>query len=186
VKAATKKALYAVVIVGWIALSVVVWLWIIDSVPESLDALPGGAPDSPRNIELQIAPDLRITGIQVGILTDSAADLAAFVPQDTVPIVPGQQFGWLVWVESSRAAIAWTEVFRFQYAGPEQTIGLTEDSRLDEQENRITTDRTTPLTGGVIGNFWVITEGDPPGPHSFDITIDEVPIATLEFQLELP
>jgi len=185
VKAATRKSLYAVVIVGWLALSVAVWLWIIDTVPGELEALARVAPESPRNVDLRLAPDLRVTGVQAGILTDSNSNLAAFVPQDTVPIVPGQQFGWLVWVESTREEIAWREVFHFQYAGPDQTIGLTDDSRLNEAGNQITTDRTTPVTNGVIGNFWVITEGDPPGPHSFEISVDDVKIATLGFRLEL-
>jgi len=186
VKAATRKSLYAVVIFGWIALSVAVWLWIIDTVPGELEALTRIAPESPQNIGLQVAPDLRITGVQVGVLTNSSSDRGAFVPQDTVPIVPGQQFGWLVWVDSTREEIEWTEIFRFQYAGPEQTIGLTEDSRLDEAGNQITTDRITPVTNGMIGNFWVVTEGDSPGAHSFDITIDEVEIATLNFELKPP
>lgn len=183
-KAATRKSLYAVVIAGWIALSIAVWIWIIDTVPGELEALSRTTPESPQNIDLRIAPDLRITGVQVGILADSASDLRAFVPQDTVPIVPGQRFGWLVWIESTRQEIDFTEVFRFQYAGPDQTIGLTDDSRLDEAKNQITTDRTASLIDGTVGNFWVITEGDPPGPHSFDITIDGVAIATLDFHLE--
>jgi hypothetical protein len=91
----------------------------------------------------------------------------------------------LAWIESPRRKVEWREVFHFQ-PGPDQTIGTPVGSWLNEKENHITTNRDTFLAEGVIGNFWLITEGDAPGPHSFDISIEGVSVSTLVFYLEPP
>ena len=185
VMSVTRKVPYAAVIAGWIGLSFLFWRWLIDATPGGLKALVGGAPDSPRNIDLQITPDLRVTGIQVGVIPEFSPDMYGFHPQDTVTIRPGQRFGWLAWVESPSQKIEWREVFHFQ-PGPDQTISPAEGSWLSEKEHQVTTNRNTFLTEGIIGNFWSITEGDAPGRHSFDISINGVPVSTLVFNLEHP
>ena len=188
-KRATRRTLYTVVILGWLALSVFVWFRIFEEAPgalSELDQLLSGVPANPRNVDVEIASDLRVTGIQAGILLENELGTQEFVPQASVPIVPGQHFGWVAWLDTSRVAVSWTEVFHFTYAGPDQILGVGEGAELDTENSRVVSNQTSPVRFDAIANFWTITEGDPPGPHSFDVTIEGVHVATLDMELVLP
>ncbi|MFW2405773.1 MAG: hypothetical protein ACN4GT_13460, partial [Gammaproteobacteria bacterium] len=70
--------------------------------------------------------------------------------------------------------------------GPDQVVGVGEGSRLDAEANQVVTNRTSPVSSDAIAHFWVITEGDPPGPLSFEVAIEGVPVRTLDMNLQAP
>ncbi len=183
-KTTTKKGLYAIVIVAWIALSIFVWVRIFDGMSNIQPATADEVPASPMNLDIQLGEDTRVTGIKVGSRSKAGQNLETFVPQQSIAIEPGRLVGWVAWLETDLTEVSWTEIFH--YREQVQVNQLPDYSQLDRENRRIISAQSQPIFEGLIGHFWEVTDEDVPGQYRFEISIEDTAIATLDFSLESP
>ena len=128
------------------------------SVPEGDDASP---------------PHVAASVVELGII-DAQGN---FIESDVVPLAIGQEFGWRLHIDD-RAEHRWREVMTAP-AAPREWIG--DDLTVAACGTQGITERTETPRGGVLSHGWAITEGDPAGPYSIQLFLDDELVETLRF-----
>jgi hypothetical protein len=113
-----------------------------------------------------------------GVLDDSGC----LSPSDTVPLVPGQQFGWQLPVDD-QGLHTWREVLITPTA-PRQWLGA--DLTIVEDGKVGITERTELATSGSLAHAWTITDGDPAGQHVLELWLDGRFVQRMAFATVLP
>lgn len=142
----------------------------------------GAITTGPLNLLAEAPPLLEVSQKQFGILIESkGGDGFSFVPLDSVPLVIGQQFGWMLKVKTDRSEIVVRE--EQTLAAPPSTFGDASNGSTISPDGRTCTQELTlePDDDGCIFHFWEVAKGDPLGPASFRLFIDDQLVANLEF-----
>jgi len=147
--------------------------------------LPQEIWDTLPHLDLQVADDLRVTYAYFGIFELADQD-SFFFPTDQVPYREGLEYGWLMILETTRASICWRE--EYELPAPPRSWGSIEaggDTTISEDGRTATTEICQDTADKVIGNSWILQNGDPLGPHEMRIYVESVPVKTFEFVLGL-
>ena len=128
-------------------------------------------------------PSVLIEQAAFGVFTVTADGRVDFKPTRTIPLVPNQEFGWVIGVTTTKPTIKWRE--EFTVPTPPETWGPVEgkheisaDRKVSILEREVTPDR------GFLFNSWTIAPGDPKGRHVIKVTIEDAPPVVFEFDIE--
>ncbi len=168
----------------WILLALAAWIWLARSADDLFQALtrPAVTGPSPGNLDLELAPDLVVTGALFGVIELDDDGAPRFAPAEAVPLEPGLEFGWVVWLETGRPSVRWREIFRS--ASPDNwQIEGDGDYRLSEDRTTLTLEREVAPDAGRIANFWQVAPGDLPGPHRIQVFVEDAPVADFAFEV---
>ncbi len=94
-------------------------------------------------------------------------------------------YGWQVQVDKMTGPVSFREILNL----PRKPAGwpqVNDDSRkitVSPDERSATTERTILLKDGWVGNMWCVGEGDPLGPYSVDVFINDKFIKTFHFDV---
>jgi len=133
------------------------------------------------HLDLQVADDLRVTYAYFGIFEIADQD-SFFFPTNQVPYREGLEYGWLMILETTRASICWRE--EYQLPDQPRSWGSVEaggDTTISADGRTATTEICQDATDMVIGNSWILLNGDPLGAHELRIFIEGMPVKTFEF-----
>ncbi|NIA72440.1 hypothetical protein HBA54_28015 [Pelagibius litoralis] len=108
---------------------------------------------------------------------------------DIVPFLPNRAcFGWQIKLSDAPPVIRYREVLTLPSA-PKFWSGENDEY----SSHRFSADRTTATTeefaapkDGWLSSRWCIAEGDPTGPHSIDVYIDDRLARRFEFEVRAP
>jgi len=127
-------------------------------------------PELPKNTAS--SPAIVISG-EFGLFNLSDPSQLSFVPTASVPLVPGQAYGWVIRVRTDKAKIKWKEEFTLPVKpetwGNDESVGtrsVSNDGRTSVTEREVSPDR------GLIFNSWSVAPGDPKGHYSIRVFID--------------
>ncbi len=147
--------------------------------------LPQEIWDTLPHLDLQLADDLRVIYAYFGIfeLDDQGS---FFFPTDQVPYREGLEYGWIMILDSTRGSVCWRE--EYELPAPPRSWGTVEtggDTTIAKDGRTATTEFCQDAADQVLGNSWILQNGDPLGPHEMRIYVDGVPVRTFEFVVGL-
>ncbi len=130
-----------------------------------------------------ISEDVQIVRAEFGLFKKTANG-QSFVPAKTVPLVEGQEYGWMIVLKTKKPLIKWREEFTLPYApatwGDAEAQGLhtvSKDGRVSVMEREV-----SPVDG-LIFNVWTVAAGDPQGHHLIRVLIDKRYERVFEFDV---
>jgi hypothetical protein len=119
-----------------------------------------------------ISEDVQIVRAEFGLFKNTAKG-KSFVPANTVPLVEGQEYGWMIVLKTKKPTIKWREEFTLPYPpitwGDAEAQGfhsVSKDGRVSVMEREIS------VVDGLIFNIWTVATGDPQGHHLMRVLID--------------
>lgn len=122
---------------------------------------------------------------EFGLFNLSDPSNLRFVPSTSVPLWPGQSYGWIIRVRTEKAKIKSGEEFTLpakpQTWGVNEPVGtrsVSEDGRTSVIEREVSADQ------GLILNTWFVAPGDPKGRYSIRVFIEGYLAKTFEFQAQ--
>lgn len=134
------------------------------------------------NVSQDGAP-VRVLKAEFGLFSNTGGPV--FVPSKTVPLKPGQSFGWILLVDTEKTAVSLREEFTLPLQpatwGDPPPTGIRVIS--DDGRTAISVQESAP-DKGVLFNVWEIAPGDPAGRHTIRVFIDGVLAGAFEFDVE--
>jgi hypothetical protein len=132
------------------------------------------APVAMATTELKIiSEDVQIVRAEFGLFKRTKSESLSFVPAKTVPLVEGQEYGWMIVLKTKKPMIKWREEFTLPYApaswgnDEEQELhSVSKDGKLSVMEREVSPD------DGLIFNSWSVLAGDPQGHHKIRVLIN--------------
>lgn len=143
---------------------------------------PDTDPEGAERLGTQITADIRATSTAFGIFETESNGNLKFVETDTVPLTPGQRYGWIIHLETERDAVKVREVFKMP-GKPEEWINV-EDGAVSDDQTTLDITETRKVVDGKISGRWKVVNGDPTGEHEIQIYIEDVLVATFNFKVE--
>lgn len=144
---------------------------------EQLSSSPAAASCAPSAATEVIA-------VQFGAFGADENARLILIETNTIPVVPGTPFGWLVLFKTDKPTVVWREEFELPVApptwGPGELIGAF---TVSPDRKTAVTERTIPTALGFFANMWRYAPGDPVGAHKMRIYIDGVLVREFEFSL---
>lgn len=129
-------------------------------------------------------PDVVITQATFGVYRTAQPGRSAFEASDVVPFVAGQQYGWLIRLDTSRPHVHWREELILPSA-PKTWGSERVGYRTIAADNRsIVTERDVRTDSGYIFNAWKIEPGDPAGRYTLTVSIQDGPSHTFAFEVK--
>lgn len=131
-------------------------------------------------------PGITIAQTAFGVFADYDSAKAKLTPTSVV-YRDGSQIGWVVNLASEKATVRWRE--EFVVPSPPKEWGVTanrDDIRppqVSADKRMATTERRVPAAGGSISHWWKLDASDPAGPHTMRVYIDEVLVASFDFEV---
>jgi len=144
-------------------------------------ALPAGA-----QVE-KVVPEstFKVLRAEFGTLDMKDASQPGFRPTTKVPLKDGQNYGWVIQLDTRKPVIRWREEFTLPAApqswGPAEKIGRRD---LSADRRTSVTEREVKPARGLILNYWQVAAGDPRGRHVMKVFVEGVLVSTFEFDLE--
>ncbi len=132
-----------------------------------------------------VSPQLTVTHAGVGKLEiDRKTRSMLFIPTTEVPLRTGASFGWLVKASTTLDQVTVAETFTL----PKQNGTWSVDaSRTTISDDGLSATTTYPQSiWDMVWNLWTFEDGDPDGPHAFELKIEDKPVATLKFDIVKP
>ena len=132
------------------------------------------------------AGDVEITHAVFGIFNPPAAGAPGFVPTTTVPLVPGQTYGWIMTLKTTKSSVHWREEFTLPAAAPW-------NGPVDPQASTsVSADKTTSVTEmdqpigqvPIIFHGWSVAQGDPKGHYKIRVIVDGTLEQVFEFDVQ--
>ncbi len=125
-----------------------------------------------------------VVGARFGLFQISSFGLAGFSPAKTVPLKPGQAYGWVIDLKTNQTEVSWKEEFTLPAKpktwGDPETVG----SRSTSADGRTTTtQRRVSVDGGAIFNAWSVAPGDPAGRYVIRVSVEGLPAQVFEFDV---
>lgn len=131
-----------------------------------------------------VSAKVAVVGARFGVFQVSSLGLAGFSPATTVPLKPGQAYGWVIDLKTNQTEVSWKEEFTLP-AKP-ATWGIPEPlgSRSTSSDGRTTTtQRRVSLDRGTIFNAWSVAPGDPAGRYVIRVSVEGLPAQVFEFDV---
>ncbi|MES0807988.1 hypothetical protein ABLO27_00805 [Roseibium sp. SCPC15] len=118
-------------------------------------------------------------------LSDDAS-APVYLDTNVVPLKPDQTcFGWRIKLSSDETLVHVREVLTLpeapEYWSDEDNVYGTIEVSSDRKA--ATTTRFIPVVDGWVEHSWCVSEGDPTGQCSLDVTIDDLATERFEFQI---
>ena len=138
----------------------------------------GATPEEP-------APGIKIIHSDFGLFNRSDSGEFVFVPTRTVPLVPGQAYGWAIELSTDRPEIKLTEDVILP-AKP-ATWGNEEpgSKRVITPDQRIAiTRQTVKPENGIISSIWSVAPGDPAGSYIIHVYVEDTLVAIYDFEVQ--
>lgn len=133
----------------------------------------------------QVAPDLTVSKAYFGLFNQNLYGNLEFTPTAAVPHTVGQQYGWVLRVDTSRKTLQWREEITLPAkpgAAPASSTGKTPQG---EENSMVAVNKGESIPeGGIIGSYWVVGEDDPLGTYSLRVYLDDVLVHTFTFQMQ--
>lgn len=128
---------------------------------------------------IRIAPDLVVVSAQFGLFQNQPDGTYNFQSTISLPLVEGQEYGWILRVNTSRQEINLREEYYFLIeaaaaGGSSPSSGLEPVAVIESD--------VAPL-GGLIINSWKVEAGEPTGERSIKVFIDETLVREFVFQV---
>jgi len=131
-----------------------------------------------------ISEEVQIVRAEFGLFKKTANG-QSFVPAKTVPLVEGQEYGWMIVLKTKKPMLKWREEFTLPYPpatwGDAEAQGLhsvSKDGRVSVMESEV-----APVDG-LIFNSWSVAVGDPQGHHVMRVLIDNRYERVFEFDVQ--
>lgn len=119
-----------------------------------------------------------------GILIKDQSGKETFKPANTVPLVEGQAYGWVIKLSPGSTKVKWKEVFILPATpdtwGPGEASGkhkISEDRKVSITEKEVSVD------DGYIQNFWNVAPGDPVGEYVIHVYVNDLLLQTFKFNV---
>ncbi|WP_414544387.1 hypothetical protein [Nostoc sp. CCY0012] len=126
---------------------------------------------------------ITVSKAEFGVLRTDSQGQDSFTRTNRVILNQTGKYGWRIQLKGYKGEVTWREVL--QLPKPPQTWA-TEDGEnfsLSQDGIEAVTTRTQFTSDGVIENFWTIVPGDPSGKHRIQVFIDNLLVATFDFEL---
>lgn len=111
------------------------------------------------------------------------------IQADIVPFLPNRAcFGWRLKLADAPPVVRYREVLQLP-AAPAFWSGEGDEyssHRFSADRTTATTEAFAAVTDGWLGSSWCIAEGDPLGPHSIEVYIEERLARRFEFEVREP
>lgn len=131
--------------------------------------------------------DVKIINSEFGIFNlGPDGKPVSFTPTKQVPLVVGQPYGWVIYVQPKTQKIRVREEFTLPEAPeiwggePEGTQSLSSDRKVSVIE------READASGGIVTNAWEVAPGDPSGKYRIKVFFNDRLAATFEFIVKEP
>ena len=132
-----------------------------------------------RSEEAAPESQLKVVSAEFGLLNPE------FQSTTKVPFQPGQQYGWIVQLDTRKDTVRWREEFTLPAApeswGSEEVEG---EQAVSEDQKISVTQREVQPEDGLISNFWEVAAGDPKGRYTIRVFVEDTLVATFEFDVE--
>jgi hypothetical protein len=122
---------------------------------------------------------------EFGLFNLSDPSNLRFAPSTSVPLVPGQAYGWIIRVRTEKAKIKWREEFTLPVKprtwGVDESVGtrsVSNDGRTSVTMREVSPDR------GLIFNSWSVAPGDPKGRYSIRVFVEGYLAKAFEFEVQ--
>lgn len=130
-----------------------------------------------------VSDTLTITHAGVGYFEkEGKSGPILFRPSSEVPFKAGQGFGWVLKVDSSQTQVPVEE--RFTLPKPNGTWTVDPDTTKISDDGLSATTTEVHAFWDFLWRVWTMEEGDPAGPHSFDLSVAGKPVAELKFTIK--
>ncbi|MCG6133685.1 MAG: hypothetical protein MET45_03330 [Nostoc sp. LLA-1] len=126
---------------------------------------------------------ITVSKAEFGVLRTDSQGQDSFTRTNRVILNQTGKYGWRIQLKGYQGEVTWREVL--QLPKPPQTWA-TEDGEnfsLSQDGIEAVTTRTQFTSDGVIENFWTIVPGDPNGKHRIQVFIDNLLVATFDFEM---
>jgi len=145
---------------------------------------------SPSNVALAMVPEQAREQHRLGvfgIIIKGRDGKDEFKVSNTVPLIEGQSYGWIIKRGSGIAKVKLKEVFelpaRPETWGPGEASGeqdISEDGRI------LTSEKEILVEDGHIESFWSVASGDPLGDYVIRVYVNDVLLKTFHFKVVKP
>lgn len=129
--------------------------------------------------------DLEVRRAEFGLFNKDASDRFTFVPAERVPLVPGQAYGWRIFIKTNKVRVKWREEFELPQAPGTWGEGEAKGRYTISGDRRLSvTERETDSGRGVIVNMWSVAPSDPAGRYVMRIFVEGRLVATFDFDAQ--
>ncbi len=130
--------------------------------------------------------DTQLIQSDFGLFNGYGTDNEEFVSTKTVPLVPGQSFGWVMELSNNKSKVHWREELILPAAPQTWSIENTDKGsyRISDDKRISVMEREVEPTNGVISNVWEIMSGDPKGHYTIRVIVDGRIEQVYEFEVE--
>jgi hypothetical protein len=119
-----------------------------------------------------------------GIITKNDQGDDKFQITDTVPLVEGQAYGWIIKLGPGVEQVNVKEVFELPAKPETWGSGETGVEHEISRDGRIsTTEKMMVVEDGFIQNYWSVAAGDPPGDYVIRVYADDRLLETFRFKV---
>ncbi len=152
-----------------------------------LCASPGGSTHGiaatflPRTGPFQLSADVEVVRVAFGRFV-RAGVRTRFEPRRSMPMRPGDGYGWRVWVRSRRPALHVEE--ELMLPTPPQSWGVSPAVRLWRDQRGATTTLSLDARTGLLENWWWFAKGDPVGRYTMLVRLEGVEIGKVVFEVQ--
>ena len=134
---------------------------------------------------MEIAQATRVIRGEFGLFSEDAdGGEPHFVRSKTVPLVPGQSYGWVIAVRSNQQRIHWREELTLPASPVTWGAPETQGRRALSDDGRVAiTEREVDLGDGLIYNAWDVAAGDPQGRYRIRVFVEGTLAKVFEFDV---
>ena len=119
-----------------------------------------------------------------GIITKDQNGNDQFEVTNTVPLIEGQYYGWMIALDLGTTKVKWKEVFELPAKPGAWSSSETSGEHKISEDGRIaTTEKEIDARAGYIERFWIVEEGDPLGDHVIRVYANDVLLKTFRFKV---
>ena len=131
--------------------------------------------------DLQVGEDLGLVYGYFGLF-EYGSEGPFFFPTLDVPYRDGLEYGWVIFLNTTHETVCWRE--EYEMPAPPRSWGDVEadgETTISEDGRTATTEFCQAAGDQIIGNSWVLTNGDPLGEHEIRIYVEGQSVTTFDF-----
>jgi hypothetical protein len=129
-----------------------------------------------------------IVSAEFGLFDASNPDELAFEPATVVPQKPGQRYGWVIEVRTSKRSLAVREEYLIP-SGTDKTTPAAADPAIGTlniplpRRNQVSQRQLVPVGGRIYGE-WAIGPGEPAGRRHLQVIVEGQLGASFEYEVK--
>jgi hypothetical protein len=134
-----------------------------------------------------VAPDVLLVSAEFGIVKKAEDGTIQILPAKSIPLVPGQLFGWRLRFHTKREMLALREELVLPAAPKEWSSDDGDPAyKISPDGKTATTEAEVVMDDGIIQNMWSVADGDPSGDYEIRLFIEGKLVRTFKFKVEPP